>query len=60
MNLFKREPVMAAVVAGVVVPFAARYGFDIPESSLTTLFESVAVIIAALFARSRVSPVEKA
>jgi hypothetical protein len=53
----KREPVLLAAIASVVVAAAAKYGLDLDADQVLALFALVQTI-AAYVARQRVTPVE--
>lgn len=59
MNLVKREPVVTAgTVTGIIVALAAIFLPDIDAGTIETAIASVLPIIAAIFARSKVTPVK--
>lgn len=57
-NPAKREPVMVASAAGVVVMLAALFGFDLDRDTAAGIV-SLAVLIFGVWARSRVTPVSE-
>lgn len=54
----KREPVLsAAVIAGLIVAAASIFNVVLDLSTVQTIVAAVLPIVAALFARQKVTPV---
>lgn len=68
MGLFgigkKPEPVLVSMVAGLLAQALLRYGIDINDDELEALLNAgitvFTTVAAAIYARSKVSPVPKA
>lgn len=54
--LKKPEPVMIASIAALLVGFAARHGVTVPVDLAGEVVTALFVVIAGLWARSRVTP----
>ena len=67
MGLFgigkKPEPVLISVVAGLIAQALLRYGIDLSNDQVEAVLNAgitiFTTIAAAIYARSKVSPVEK-
>lgn len=58
MNVHKTEPVLtAAFIAGAIVALASTFHIVLALGTVTTVVTAVLPIIAALWARSKVTPV---
>lgn len=56
----KREPVLtAATIAGILIALGSVFGVVIDADTATTIAAALLPIIAALFARAKVTPTDK-
>lgn len=55
--MLKREPVIVRALIGLLVSVAARYGLDLTEDQLMTVY-AVVMAVVAVWTRSKVSPAD--